>query len=44
MGRVQPLNWDDLWKVFEIIREGVKPDTIVTLTLNRPGESGDFLM
>jgi hypothetical protein len=31
MGRTEPLGWDELWKVFEIIREAVKPDTIVTL-------------
>ena len=31
MGRAEPLEWDDLWKLFEIIREAVKPDTIATL-------------
>jgi hypothetical protein len=29
--RAEPLGWDDLWKLFEIIREAVKPDTIITL-------------
>jgi hypothetical protein len=27
----EPLGWDDLWKLFEIIREAVKPGTIITL-------------
>lgn len=25
----EPLGWDDLWKLFEIIREAIKPDNIV---------------
>jgi hypothetical protein len=42
MGRVQPLNWDDLWKVFEIIREAVRPDTIVTLTRTTAADLDSF--
>ena len=31
MASAEPLGWDDLWKLFEIIREAVKPATIVGL-------------
>jgi hypothetical protein len=31
MGGAESLGWDDLYKVFEIIREAVRPDTIITL-------------
>ena len=34
MGRAEPLEWDDLWKLFEIIREAVKPDTIIDFGLD----------
>jgi hypothetical protein len=42
MGRALPLNWDDLWKVFEIVREAVKPDTIVTLSWTTAADLDSF--
>ena len=42
MGRAEPLGWDDLWKVFEIIREAVKPDTIVTLGWTNAADLDSF--
>lgn len=30
VARAETLGWEDLWKLFEIIREAVTPDTIIT--------------
>jgi hypothetical protein len=42
MERPEPLGWDDLWKLFEIIREAVKGDTIVTLSWSSTADLDSF--
>jgi hypothetical protein len=43
MGQPKPLEWVDLRKVFEIIREEIKPDTVVGLGWSTNSELRSFL-
>jgi hypothetical protein len=42
MGQPKPLEWVDLRKVFEIIREEIKPDTVVTLIWTTQADVDSF--
>jgi hypothetical protein len=42
MGQDETPNWDDLYKMFEIVREAIKPDTIVSLGWATRSELNSF--